>query len=67
MKSFHYLKYGLSIILMFIGVKMLITDFVHLSVWVSLGVIAGVLTATVWMSIARNKRKPKGSVHENDW
>ncbi len=62
MKSFHYLKYGLSIILMFIGVKMLIADFLHLPVWASLGVIAGVLTVTVWMSIARSRRKARESV-----
>jgi tellurite resistance protein TerC len=56
MKSFHYLKYGLSIILMFIGAKMLIADFVHVPIWISLGVIAGVLTTTVWMSIVRTRR-----------
>lgn len=59
MKSFHYLKYGLSIILMFIGVKMLIADFVHLPIVGSLGVIGGVLVTTVVMSLVRNRRQPQ--------
>jgi TerC family integral membrane protein len=57
MKSFHYLKYGLSIILMFIGLKMLIADFVHLPIAASLGVIGGVLATTVVMSVVRNRRQ----------
>ena len=56
MKSFHYLKYGLSLILMFIGLKMLVTDFVHLPIATSLIVIGGVLGVTVVMSIVRNRR-----------
>ncbi len=59
MRSFHYLKYGLSIILMFIGVKMLIADFVHLPIAASLAVIGGILTITVVMSVVRNRRQAK--------
>ncbi|MEK9139163.1 MAG: hypothetical protein AAB393_18740, partial [Bacteroidota bacterium] len=59
MKSFHYLKYGLSGILIFIGVKMLIADFFHVPIVVSLAVIGGVLATSVWMSIARNRRQAK--------
>lgn len=56
MKSFHYLKYGLSCILIFIGLKMLIADFVHIPIGASLGVIGSVLAVSVVMSIARNRR-----------
>lgn len=63
MKSFHYLKYGLSIILIFIGAKMLVADFLHLPILASLGVVCGVLTTTVWMSLARNKRQAKRINH----
>lgn len=61
MKSFYYLKYGLSGILIFIGIKMLIADFVHVPIIMSLGVIASVLLVSVWMSIARNKRLERKS------
>lgn len=59
MKSFHYLKYGLSCILMFIGAKMLIADFVHIPIVASLAVIGGVLTISVWVSIVRNRRETR--------
>ena len=56
MGSFHYLKYGLSAILIFIGVKMLIADLFHVPIGVSLGVVGGVLLTSVSMSIVRNRR-----------
>lgn len=40
----RYLKPGLAAILGFVGVKMLITDFYHIPSWVSLLVLAGILT-----------------------
>jgi tellurite resistance protein TerC len=57
MKSFHYLKFGLSWILIFIGVKMLIADFIHVPIGASLAIIGGVLTLSVLMSIARTRRQ----------
>jgi tellurite resistance protein TerC len=51
MKLFRYLKIGLALILTFIGVKMLIESWVHLSITVSLTVIASVLTTSVLASI----------------
>lgn len=51
MKLFRYLKIGLALILTFIGVKMLIEAWIHISITVSLSVIAGVLTASVLASI----------------
>jgi tellurite resistance protein TerC len=59
MKSFRYLKYGLSCILIFIGAKMLIADFVHVPIGVSLVIIGGILTVSVSLSIVRNMRKPQ--------
>src|SRR6185369_9432042 len=43
MQLFHYLNYGLSLILAFIGVKMLATHFVHIPISISLGVIVSTL------------------------
>jgi tellurite resistance protein TerC len=51
MDRFAYLSYGLAIVLGFIGAKMLLIDVWHPPIWVSLAVIAGVLTATVVVSL----------------
>lgn len=56
MDKFHYLKIGLSIILIFIGVKMLISGVVHISTVLSLIVILVVLTIAIGASMVRNKR-----------
>ena len=49
--KFHYLKYGLAVVLLFVGVKMVIAEWYHVPIGVSLGVIATVLTASVLASV----------------
>ena len=51
MQLFRYLKIGLAVILCFIGVKMLIEHWVHVSTTVSLGVIGAVLTMSILLSL----------------
>ncbi len=51
MRLFHYLHYGLSLILVFVGVKMLIADFYHIPTPWALGVVAVTLTASIVASI----------------
>lgn len=51
MRMFHYLNYGLSAILIFIGVKMLISDAYKIPAGAALGVIAGVLALSVLASV----------------
>jgi tellurite resistance protein TerC len=51
MNLFHYLKYGLSLILSFIGVKMIIQNWYHVPIDVALGVIAGVLGISIVASM----------------
>ena len=47
--KFHLLSYGLAVILVFIGTKMLLIDVYKIPVLVSLGVVVGVLAITmVW-------------------
>ncbi|HWT25996.1 MAG TPA: TerC family protein [Solirubrobacteraceae bacterium] len=59
MDRFAYLSYGLSAILAFIGVKMLLIDVWHPPIWLSLGVIVGVLVVTaVWSARATAGREP---------
>lgn len=55
MKTFHYLKIGLSVVLVFVGVKMVASDIVHIPVWMSLGVIALVLGASVVLSLRKRE------------
>ncbi|EPF5594202.1 TerC family membrane protein Alx, partial [Shigella sonnei] len=45
-ERFSMLKYGLAVILVFIGIKMLIVDFYHIPIAVSLGVVFGILVMT---------------------
>lgn len=52
----HYLPYGLGIILVFIGFKMLMLDVFHMPILISLGFIVVVLAITAWLSIRRNKK-----------
>jgi tellurite resistance protein TerC len=47
MRLFYYLKYGLSLILVLVGIKMLLSDVVHIPVALSLGIIIVVLTLSV--------------------
>jgi tellurite resistance protein TerC len=44
---FHYLKIGLSVVLMFVGVKMLVADVYKIPIAASLGIIVFVLGASV--------------------
>ena len=53
----HYLPYGLGIILLFIGGKMLLLDVIHLPIWISLGFIVITLAITAWLSIRYNKQQ----------
>ena len=49
--KFHLLSYGLAVILVFIGTKMMLIDVVKIPVAVSLGVVVTVLAATMWLSL----------------
>ena len=52
----RYLPYGLGIILVFIGFKMLMLDVFHMPIWISLGFIVLVLTITAILSIRYSKK-----------
>jgi tellurite resistance protein TerC len=59
MATFHYLSHGLSLVLVFIGIKMLLADVVHLSITVSLGIVLTILIIAVLASIAKRHRDSK--------
>ena len=52
--KFVYLKPGVALILVFVGIKMVLSAWVHLPILVSLGVILGTLTAAILLSIRRS-------------
>jgi tellurite resistance protein TerC len=56
---FHLLKYGLAVVLIFVGSKMLIVDWFKIPVAVSLGVVIAVLGTSMLLSlIATRRTKP---------
>jgi len=51
MGLFRYLKVGLCFVLTFVGVKMLISDFYKIPITLSLGIVAGILAASIAASL----------------
>ncbi|MBI5926002.1 MAG: TerC family protein [Aquabacterium sp.] len=49
--KFHLLSYGLAVILVFIGTKMMLIDIVKIPVLASLGVVIGILAVTMIWSV----------------
>lgn len=60
-ERFTMLKYGLSVILVFIGIKMMIVDFYHIPIAISLGVVFGILVLTLlinaWVNHQNDKKR----------
>jgi tellurite resistance protein TerC len=56
MLMFRYLNHGITLILIFIGVKMLISGIYEIPVFVALGVIALLLAGSILLSIAFPKK-----------
>jgi len=53
MDKFHYLKIGLSLVLMFVGAKMLLAGVFKIPIWASLAIIAALLAGSVIASLLR--------------
>ncbi len=56
---FTYLKYGVAVVLAFVGFKMLLSDFIEIPVVISLAVIVTVLTASVIFSVMKRRKEDK--------
>ena len=54
--KFAYLKIGLALVLVFVGVKMVVEPWLHISVGVSLAVVLGMLILAVLISLLANKK-----------
>lgn len=51
MERFHHLHYGLSFILVFVGIKMLIANFYHIPIGIALGIVASALVFSIIFSL----------------
>lgn len=54
-EKFRYLSYGLAVILMFVGAKMMLADVYKIPITFSLGIISFVLIASVVISLLKDK------------
>lgn len=59
LELFVHLKFGVSCILAYVGVKMLLVDLIHIPIYFSLGVIVGVLAISILTSITIGQRHAK--------
>jgi len=64
--QFHYLKYGLAVILMFVGVKMLVSQYIKIDLVYALLFILFVMIASVAISILRPKAQPTSTTINGD-
>jgi len=56
MEVFHYLHYGLSLVLIFVGAKMLVSHYYQIPTHVALAVVIGVLVLSVLASMIHPKK-----------
>ncbi len=59
-ERFHFLSHALGGILVFVGLKMTLSRSYHLDTYVSLAVIAAMLTAAIMLSVRRTRRLAGG-------
>jgi len=60
---FRYLKFGLSIVLVFIGFKMVIVKYLHISTPLSLGIVVAIIATSILASVITTRREEKSN-HE---
>ncbi|MEW6679211.1 MAG: TerC family protein [Pseudomonadota bacterium] len=58
---FHLLKYGLAMVLVFVGTKMLIVDLYKVPIGLALGVVGIILLTSVVASLWATRNKPQGT------
>jgi tellurite resistance protein TerC len=58
MDMFEYLHYGISCVLVFVGIKMLTSHFYEIRTDVSLAIIAGILLVTIAASMLHKDKPP---------
>jgi tellurite resistance protein TerC len=64
MGKFHYLKVGLGVVLSFVGLKMLVSEYYHIPIGLSLAVVGVVLGASIVASLLWPPAVPSSKVLE---
>jgi len=57
MELFHYLHYGLALVLIFVGAKMLASHYIELPTELALGIVAGILIVSVLASLIHPRKR----------
>lgn len=58
LRRFKFLHYGLALVLVFIGVKMLVSpNILYIPVWLSLGVVAGLIGGSILVSVGKTRNQ----------
>jgi len=60
-ERFHLLTYGLGVILVFVGTKMLIVDWIKIPVGISLGIVGSILAVSMVASLMTTRKLPTPS------
>ncbi len=63
--KFDFLQQGIAIVLLFIGIKMLITEWIHIPVWVSLLVIIVCISGSIFYSIYHKRKGVPEDIDSN--
>jgi tellurite resistance protein TerC len=61
-ERFHLLKYGLALVLVFIGGKMLVMPWFHMPVQWSLSIVGAIILISVLLSLKLTRRQPSGRI-----
>jgi tellurite resistance protein TerC len=61
---FHLLAYGLALVLVFIGTKMLLLDVYKLPIGIALGITAGIIATSIVASVFTSRRRAPEVAHE---
>ncbi len=66
MEYFRFLKFGLSLVLVFIGIKMLLLKAIHISTPVSLGVIGTIIFTSIGISLVSRQIEVKRQLEQKE-
>ena len=58
---FHLLSYGLAVVLLFVGGKMLLANWIKVPAFTSLGVVVGILVCSIVLSVLRPPAPPRAA------
>jgi tellurite resistance protein TerC len=59
MEMFRYLRVGLSFVLCFVGLKMLLAEFYKIPIGISLGVVGGILLVSILASMLKQRQEER--------